>query len=270
MVRRVSTTTTTTHDAHDDDDVLEQRGRSTTTTATTASTSTSSRGGCAVYDVLNPHLSAREVMRRRGYEVKDHLKENARKIRAQSERNAASRRRLVEEEEVPQVRRRRRGEETTTTSKSSSSSSPCESRVRADLEEAAKRGAKRVAAVEQRVRAARPPQSDAKSFGTTPKYLAERKATLLRELNEKMERALEDIEKRRTERALERQLELAERRKRDAERRARLERRARVDAEKLSPIERAQRAKNVETARLLFARAHLRVDDFLPPPPRAP
>ena len=219
-----------------------------------------------MYDVLNPHLSAREVMRRRGYEVKDHLKENARKIRAQSERNAAHRRRLAEEEEEEV---RRRGEGTTTTSKSSSSftSSPCESRVRADLEEAAKRGAKRVAAVEQR---ARRTQRDAKSFGTTPKYLAERKATLLRELNEKMERALEDIEKRRTERALERRLELAERRKRDAERRARLERRARVDAEKVSPSERAQRAKNVETARLLFARAHLRVDDFLPPPPRAP
>ena len=139
--------------------------------------------------------------------------------------------------------------------------------MRADLEEAAKRGAKRVAAVEQRVRATRPTPSG-KSFGTTPKYLAERKATLLRELNAKMERALEDIEKRRTERALERQLELAERRKRDAERRARLERRARVDAEKLSPIERAQRARDVETARLLFARAHLRVDDFLPPPSR--
>lgn len=200
-------------------------------------------------------------MRRRGYEVKDHLKENAQKIRAQSERNAR-RRRLAEEEEEVRRRGRRRGEGTTT-SKSSSSSSPRESRVRADLEEAAKRGAKRVAAVEQRVRAARPTRSG-KSFGTTPKYLAERKATLLRELNEKMERALEDIEKRRTERALERQLELAERRKRDAERRARLERRARVDAEKLSPIERAQRAGNVETARLLFARAHLRVDDFLP------
>ena len=267
MVRRVSTTTTT-HGAaaaagdDDDDDVLEQQRRSTT--STTTSTTTTTRGGCAVYDVLNPHLSAREVMRRRGYEVKDHLKENAQKIRAQSERNAASRRRLAEEEEEVRRRGRRRGERTTTTSKSSSlTSPPCESRVRADLEEAAKRGAKRVAAVEQRARAARPT-----SFGTTPKYLAERKATLLRELNEKMERALEDIEKRRTERALERQLELAERRKRDAERRARLERRARVDAEKLSPIERAQRAKNVETARLLFARAHLRVDDFLPPPPR--
>ena len=198
------------------------------------------------------------------------MKENAQKIRAQSERNARYRRRLAEEEEEVRRRRGRRGRgEGTTTSKSTSSSSPCESRVRADLEEAAKRGAKRVAAVEQRVRATRPPPSG-KSFGTTPKYLAERKATLLRELNEKMERALEDIEKRRTERALERQLELAERRKRDAERRARLERRARVDAEKLSPIERAQRAKNVETARLLFARAHLRVDDFLPPPPRAP
>lgn len=256
MVRRMSTTT------GDDDDVMmleRAHGRSATTRAT------SSRR-CAVYDVLNPHLSAREVMRRRGYEVKDHLKENARKIRAQSERNAAHRRRLAEEEEEEV---RRRGEGTTTTSKSSSSftSSPCESRVRADLEEAAKRGAKRVAAVEQR---ARRTQRDAKSFGTTPKYLAERKATLLRELNEKMERALEDIEKRRTERALERRLELAERRKRDAERRARLERRARVDAEKVSPSERAQRAKNVETARLLFARAHLRVDDFLPPPPRAP
>jgi len=269
MVRRTPTTTLDDDDddAGDDDDVLEQQRRSNATATTSATaTTTTSRGGCAVYDVLNPHLSAREVMRRRGYEVKDHMKENAQKIRAQSERNAASRRRLVEEE-VSQVRRRH-GEGMTTTSKLSSSSSPCESRVRADLEEAAKRGAKRVAAVEQRVRAARPPQRDAKSFGTTPKYLAERKATLLRELNEKMERALEDIEKRRTERALERQLELAERRKRDAERRARLDRRARVDAEKLSPIERAQRAKNVETARLLFARAHLRVDDFLPPPPR--
>jgi hypothetical protein len=253
MMRRMSTTTR-------DDDVLErQRRRSTTATPTTTTT----RGGCAVYDVLNPHLSAREVMRRRGYEVKDHLKENAQKIRAQSERNARYRRRLAEEEEEVRRRRGRGRGEGTTTSKSTSSSSPCESRVRADLEEAAKRGAKRVASVEQR--AARPAPSG-KSFGTTPKYLAERKATLLRELNEKMERALEDIEKRRTERALERQLERAERRKRDAERRARLERRARVDAEKLSPIERAQRAKNVETARLLFARAHLRVDDFLPPP----
>ena len=258
MVQRVSTTT------RDDDDVFEQQRRSTTTPTTT------SRGGCAVYDVLNPHLSAREVMRRRGYEVKDHLKENAQKIRAQSERNARRRRLAEEEEEEVRRRGRRRGRgrgEGTTTSKSTSSSSPCEGRVRADLEEAAKRGAKRVAAVEQRVRATRPTPSG-KSFGTTPKYLAERKATLLRELNAKMERALEDIEKRRTERALERQLELAERRKRDAERRARLERRARVDAEKLSPIERAQRARDVETARLLFARAHLRVDDFLPPPSR--
>jgi len=215
-----------------------------------------------VYDVLNPHLSAREVMRRRGYEVKDHVKDNARKIRAQSERNARAR--LAEEEEARASKPRRGRGELKTRSMTTPSSSPRESRVRADLEDAAKRGAQRVAAVERRVRGD-VRERGRKSFGSTPKYLAERKATLLRELNEKMERALEDIEKRRTERALERQLELDEKRKRDAERRARLERRARVDAEKLSPIERAQRAKNVETARLLFERARLRVDDFLPP-----
>jgi len=214
-----------------------------------------------VYDVLNPHLSAREVMRRRGYEVKDHVKDNARKIRAQSERNARAR--LAEEEEA-RASKPRRGRGEGKTRSITTSSSPRESRVRADLEDAAKRGAQRVAAVERRVRGD-VRERGRKSFGSTPKYLAERKATLLRELNEKMERALEDIEKRRTERALERQLELDEKRKRDAERRARLERRARVDAEKLSPIERAQRAKNVETARLLFERARLRVDDFLPP-----
>ena len=215
-----------------------------------------------MYDVLNPHLSAREVMRRRGYEVKDHVKDNARKIRAQSERNARAR--LAEEEEARASKPRRGRGELKTRSMTTPSSSARESRVRADLEDAAKRGAQRVAAVERRVRGD-VRERGRKSFGSTPKYLAERKATLLRELNEKMERALEDIEKRRTERALERQLELDEKRKRDAERRARLERRARVDAEKLSPIERAQRAKNVETARLLFERARLRVDDFLPP-----
>jgi len=214
-----------------------------------------------VYDVLNPHLSAREVMRRRGYEVKDHVKDNARKIRAQSERNARAR--LAEEEEA-RASKPRRGRGEGKTRSMTPSSAARESRVRADLEDAAKRGAQRVAAVERRVRGD-VRERGRKSFGSTPKYLAERKATLLRELNEKMERALEDIEKRRTERALERQLELDEKRKRDAERRARLERRARVDAEKLSPIERAQRAKNVETARLLFERARLRVDDFLPP-----
>ena len=252
MATRASTTTRV-----DDDDANERRRPTTTTTAAAR--------GCAVYDVLNPHLSAREVMRRRGYEVKDHVKDNARKIRAQSERNARAR--LAEEEEARASKPRRgRGELKTRsmTPSSSPSSAARESRVRADLEDAAKRGAQRVAAVERRVRGD-VRERGRKSFGSTPKYLAERKATLLRELNEKMERALEDIEKRRTERALERQLELDEKRKRDAERRARLERRARVDAEKLSPIERAQRAKNVETARLLFERARLRVDDFLPP-----
>jgi len=249
MATRASTTTRV-----DDDDANERR-RPTTTTTTAAR-------GCAVYDVLNPHLSAREVMRRRGYEVKDHVKDNARKIRAQSERNARAR--LAEEEEARASKPRRGRGELKTRSMTTPSSSARESRVRADLEDAAKRGAQRVAAVERRVRGD-VRERGRKSFGSTPKYLAERKATLLRELNEKMERALEDIEKRRTERALERQLELDEKRKRDAERRARLERRARVDAEKLSPIERAQRAKNVETARLLFERARLRVDDFLPP-----
>ena len=102
------------------------------------------------------------------------------------------------------------------------------------------------------------------SFGETPAYLLRRKSTLLREMNEDMERALREIEHRRLERELERDnaraasaLKREERRRREAALRAR----AKIDAEKPSALERSRRRDALVRVRDDFARARIRVDD---------
>lgn len=136
-------------------------------------------------------------------------------------------------------------------------------RAREDLIRHAELGAKRREVIEDRVKA-RNASGIRAGFGEVPKYLEKRKSTLLREMNERMERALEDIERRREERAREREREREVREERRAEVEARREavaRRAAMDAARLSPRERAEARANLERARALFARAKIRVDD---------
>ena len=114
--------------------------------------------------------------------------------------------------------------------------------------------------VEARVRA-RAPVRRHEGFGETPAYLRRRKAELLAEMNENMERALAEIERRRVERALERQTledERARRAREAAKRRQALRARAEIDADKATPIERRRHALELERTRELFARARVR------------
>ena len=99
-----------------------------------------------------------------------------------------------------------------------------------DMNEARDAGARRRRASDARVDA-RFASSKHVSYGETPAYLLRRKSTLLREMNEDMERALREIEHRRLERELEREnaraasaLEREERRRREAALRARARR----------------------------------------------
>jgi len=136
-------------------------------------------------------------------------------------------------------------------------------RAREDLMRHAELGARRRESTEERVDA-RNALGIRAGFGEVPKYLEKRKSTLLREMNERMERALEDIERRREERARarEHERESREERRREVEaRREAVARRAAMDAARPSPRERAEARANLERARALFARAKIRVDD---------
>ena len=161
---------------------------------------------------------------------------------------------------------RRRGETTTTTTSEKASSHDVETRRRfleRDMNEARDAGARRRHASDSRVDA-RFAWTKPDSYGETPAYLLRRKSTLLREMNEDMERALREIEHRRLERELEREnaraasaLEREERRRREAALRAR----AKIDAEKPSALERSRRRDALVRVRDDFARARIRVDD---------
>ena len=72
------------------------------------------------------------------------------------------------------------------------------------MNEARDAGARRRRASDSRVDA-RFAWTKPDSYGETPAYLLRRKSTLLREMNEDMERALREIEHRRLERELERE-----------------------------------------------------------------
>ena len=138
-------------------------------------------------------------------------------------------------------------------------------RVFEDLERARALGAQRVREVEKRVEARRVAGNSARrdGYGTTPKYLLERKATLLREMNEKMETTLREIERRRAVRSIEVAKAREAREARDREREERLRRRAAIDAEKITPRQRGEAKREMERARELFARARLTVDQRL-------
>ena len=117
-------------------------------------------------------------------------------------------------------------------------------RVEDDLRRYKELGETRKELVEARVRA-RAPVRRHEGFGETPAYLRRRKAELLAEMNENMERALAEIERRRVERALERQTledERARRAREAAKRRQALRARAEIDADKATPIERRRHA----------------------------
>ena len=193
----------------------------------------------------------------------DHVRANVRAVREMSRANARAR----EEEKMRGGKEaRRRGETTTTTTSEKASSHDAETRRRfleRDMNEARDAGARRRRASDSRVDA-RFAWTKPDSFGETPAYLLRRKSTLLREMNEDMERALREIEHRRLERELEREnaraasaLEREERRRREAALRAR----AKIDAEKPSALERSRRRDALVRVRDDFARARIRVDD---------
>ena len=197
----------------------------------------------------------------------DHVRANVRAVREMSRANARAR----EEEKMRggKEEARRRGETTTmttTTTSEKASSRDAETRRRfleRDMNEARDAGARRRRASDSRVDA-RFAWTKPDSYGETPAYLLRRKSTLLREMNEDMERALREIEHRRLERELEREnaraasaLEREERRRREAALRAR----AKIDAEKPSALERSRRRDALVRVRDDFARARIRVDD---------
>jgi len=131
-------------------------------------------------------------------------------------------------------------------------------RVEDDLRRYKELGETRKELVEARVRARAPVR---RHEGFYPSYLRRRKAELLAEMNENMERALAEIERRRVERALERQTledERARRAREAAKRRQALRARAEIDADKATPIERRRHALELERTRELFARARVR------------
>lgn len=196
----------------------------------------------------------------------DHVRANVRAVREMSRANARAREEEKMRGERGEGARRRRGETTTTTTSEKVSSQNAEARRRfleRDLNEARDAGARRRRASDARVdaRFASPKHG---SYGETPAYLLRRKSTLLREMNEDMERALREIEHRRLERELEREnaraasaLEREERRRREAALRAR----AKIDAEKPTALERSKRREALARVRDDFARARIRVDD---------
>ena len=195
----------------------------------------------------------------------DHVRANVRAVREMSRANARAR----EEEKMRGGKEaRRRGEPPPPPPPTSekASSHDVETRRRfleRDMNEARDAGARRRRASDSRVDA-RFAWTKPDSYGETPAYLLRRKSTLLREMNEDMERALREIEHRRLERELEREnaraasaLEREERRRREAALRAR----AKIDAEKPSALERSRRRDALVRVRDDFARARIRVDD---------
>ena len=181
---------------------------------------------------------------------RDLVKENMRAVRERSKANHAAREREEATRAVNATRAAAKSPTPTTVSP----------RVEDDLRRYKELGETRKELVEARVRA-RAPVRRHEGFGETPAYLRRRKAELLAEMNEKMERALAEIERRRVERALERQtLEdaRARRAREAAKRREALRARAEIDAGKPTPFERRLRALEVERTRELFARARVR------------
>ena len=180
---------------------------------------------------------------------RDLVKENMRAVRERSKANLAAR---VKEEAT-----RRTVDRAAAKSPPPTTVSP---RVEDDLRRYKELGETRKELVEARVRA-RAPVRRHEGFGETPAYLRRRKAELLAEMNENMERALAEIERRRVERALERQTledERARRAREAAKRRQALRARAEIDADKATPIERRRHALELERTRELFARARVR------------
>lgn len=180
---------------------------------------------------------------------RDLVKENMRAVRERSKANLAAR---VKEEAT-----RRTVDRAAAKSPPTTTVSP---RVEDDLRRYKELGETRKELVEARVRA-RAPVRRHEGFGETPAYLRRRKAELLAEMNENMERALAEIERRRVERALERQTledERARRAREAAKRRQALRARAEIDADKATPIERRRHALELERTRELFARARVR------------
>ena len=180
---------------------------------------------------------------------RDLVKENMRAVRERSKANLAAR---VKEEAT-----RRTVDRAAAKSPPPTTVSP---RVEDDLRRYKELGETRKEIVEARVRA-RAPVRRHEGFGETPAYLRRRKAELLAEMNENMERALAEIERRRVERALERQTledERARRAREAAKRRQALRARAEIDADKATPIERRRHALELERTRELFARARVR------------
>ena len=180
---------------------------------------------------------------------RDLVKENMRAVRERSKANHAAR---VKEEATR-----------STVDRAAAKSPPpttVSPRVEDDLRRYKELGETRKELVEARVRA-RAPVRRHEGFGETPAYLRRRKAELLAEMNENMERALAEIERRRVERALERQTledERARRAREAAKRRQALRARAEIDADKATPIERRRHALELERTRELFARARVR------------
>ena len=121
------------------------------------------------------------------------VKENMRAVRERSKANLAAR---VKEEAT-----RRTVDRAAAKSPPPTTVSP---RVEDDLRRYKELGETRKEIGEARVRA-RAPVRRHEGFGETPAYLRRRKAELLAEMNENMERALAEIDRRRVERALERQ-----------------------------------------------------------------
>ena len=180
---------------------------------------------------------------------RDLVKENMRAVRERSKANLAAR---VKEEAT-----RRTVDRAAAKSPPPTTVSP---RVEDDLRRYKELGETRKELVEARVRA-RAPVRRHEGFGETPAYLRRRKAELLAEMNENMERALAEIERRRVERALERQTledERTRRAREAAKRRQALRARAEIDADKATPIERRRHALELERTRELFARARVR------------
>jgi len=194
----------------------------------------------------------------------DHVRANVRAVREMSRANARAREEEKTRGERGERTRRRRRETPTTSDEASSQNAEGRRRfLERDMNEARDAGARRRRASDARVDA-RFASSKHGSYGETPAYLLRRKSTLLREMNEDMERALREIEHRRLERELEREnaraasaLEREERRRREAALRAR----AKIDAEKPTALERSKRREALARVRDDFARARIRVDD---------
>jgi len=194
----------------------------------------------------------------------DHVRANVRAVREMPRANARAREEEKTRGERGERTRRRRRETPTTSDEASSQNAEGGRRfLERDMNEARDAGARRRRASDARVDA-RFAWSKHGSYGETPAYLLRRKSTLLREMNEDMERALREIEHRRLERELEREnaraasaLEREERRRREAALRAR----AKIDAEKPTALERSKRREALARVRDDFARARIRVDD---------